>query len=83
MMMQGNMMFAAQQATQDKINRELFVGNTPPGTAELLLLHFLNGAMRRVKLCQPHETPILNCRVNTKFAFVELVHADMANRALR
>ena len=80
--MPNSMMFSAQQAAQDKINRELFVGNTPPGTSELLLLHFLNAAMRRVKLCEAHETPILNCRVNTKFAFVELVHADMANRAL-
>ena len=78
-----NMMFSAQQAAMDKINRELFVGNTPPGTSELLLLHFLNGAMRRVQLCGPQETPILNCRVNSKFAFIELVHADMANRALR
>ena len=79
----SNVLFSAQQAAQDKINRELFVGNTPPGTSELLLLHFLNGAMRRVGLCQPHETPILNCRVNTKFAFIELVHAEVANRALR
>lgn len=79
---QNAMLYGANQAAQDKINRELFVGNTPPGTSELLLLHFMNAAMRRVKLCQPHETPILNCRVNTKFAFVELVHAEMANRAL-
>lgn len=76
------MMYSANQAAMDKINRELFVGNTPPGTSELLLLHFLNGAMRRVQLCGPAETPILNCRVNAKFAFIELVHADMANRAL-
>ena len=48
----------------------------------MLLLQFLNGAMRRVKICGPHETPILNCRVNTKFAFVELVNSEMANKAL-
>lgn len=72
----------AQQAAQEKINRELFIGNTPPGTSEMLLLQFLNGAMRRVNLCGPHETPILNCRVNTKFAFIELLNAEMANRAL-
>ena len=84
MMPNTTMMFSSvQQAANEKINRELFVGNTPPGTSELLLLHFLNGAMRRVQLCGPTETPILNCRVNTKFAFIELVHADMANRALR
>mmetsp|Transcript_20026 Transcript_20026/g.37414 ORF Transcript_20026/g.37414 Transcript_20026/m.37414 type:complete len:426 (+) Transcript_20026:574-1851(+) len=72
----------AQQAAQEKINRELFVGNTPPGTSEMLLLQFLNGAMRRVNLCGPHETPILNCRVNSKFAFIELVNPEMANKAL-
>jgi len=58
------------------------VGNTPPGTSEMLLMQFLNAAMRRVGLCQPHETPILNCRVNQKFAFIECVSADMANKAL-
>lgn len=78
-----NVMLSAQQAAADKINRELFVGNTPPGTSELLLLHFVNAAMRRVGLCQPHETPVLNCRVNTKFAFIELVHTEMANKALK
>lgn len=48
----------------------------------MLLLQFLNLAMRRVNLCENHETPILNCRVNTKFAFVELSSAEMANKAL-
>ena len=77
-----NALMSAQHAAQEKINRELFVGNTPPGTSEMLLLQFMNGAMRRVNLCGPHETPILNCRVNTKFAFIELISPDMANRAL-
>lgn len=77
-----NVLMSAQQAAQEKINRELFVGNTPPGTSEMLLLQFMNGAMRRVNLCGPHETPILNCRVNTKFAFIELISPEMANRAL-
>jgi splicing factor U2AF subunit len=72
----------AQISAQDKISRELFVGNTPPGTSELLLLHFCNAAMRRVHLCQPNETPILNCRVNQKFSFIELANPDMATRAL-
>lgn len=48
----------------------------------MLLLHFLNAAVRRVKLVQPHETPILNCRVNSKFAFIELTSADVANKIL-
>ena len=74
--------FGVKNPAQEKINRELFVGNTPPGTSEMLLLHFLNAAMRRVNICEPHGTPILNCRVNSKFAFIELTSADMANKAL-
>lgn len=58
------------------------MGNTPPGTSEILLLHFFNAAMRRVGLCAPHETPVLNSRVNNKFAFIELISAEMADRAL-
>jgi hypothetical protein len=67
---------------QDKINRELFVGNTPAGTSELLLQHFVNAAMRRSGLCGPYESPVVNARVNSKFAFVELNSIDMANKCL-
>merc|ERR1711935_1056570 len=54
----------------------------PPGTTEMLLLHFLNAALRRVKIVQPNETPIVNCRVNSKFAFIELISVDVANKVL-
>jgi len=73
-----NLMLAAQE----KINRELFVGNTPPNTSELVIAQFLNGAMRRVGLCAPHESPIIHVRVNSKFAFVECTSIETANRAL-
>jgi len=73
---------AAQQAAQNKVNRELFVGNTPPGTSEMLLLQFLNGAMRRVKLCPEEASPIVQCRVNAKFAFVECQNQEDANLVL-
>lgn len=73
-----NLMLAAQE----KINRELFVGNTPPNTSELLLAQFLNGAMRRVGLCAPNDSPIIHCRVNSKFAFVECTSIETANKAL-
>lgn len=76
------MMSQASQSAQDKINRELFVGNTPPGTSEALLMQFLNGAMRRVNLCGPADTPLLNCRTNAKFAFVECASVDLANKCL-
>eukprot|EP00978_Attheya_sp_CCMP212_P010185 scaffold24468_cov47-Attheya_sp.AAC.1 len=76
------MMMAAANPVQEKVNRELFVGNTPPGTSEMLLMQFLNGALKRVGLCEPNVTPIVNCRVNEKFAFIELISADYANKAL-
>eukprot|EP00553_Chaetoceros_curvisetus_P006679 CAMPEP_0204620510 /NCGR_PEP_ID=MMETSP0717-20131115/6531_1 /ASSEMBLY_ACC=CAM_ASM_000666 /TAXON_ID=230516 /ORGANISM="Chaetoceros curvisetus" /LENGTH=352 /DNA_ID=CAMNT_0051634733 /DNA_START=26 /DNA_END=1084 /DNA_ORIENTATION=+ len=75
-----NSILAAQQLAQDKINRELFVGNTPPGTSEMLLLQFFNAAMRRAKLCAPTASPIVQCRVNLKFAFVECASIDDANK---
>lgn len=74
-------MMAANPA-QDKINRELFVGNTPPGTSSTLLITFLTGAMKRTNLCGPTETPIVTCRVNQKFAFIECATMDIANAAL-
>jgi splicing factor U2AF subunit len=48
----------------------------------MLLLQFLNGAMRRIGLCQQNESPILNCRVNPKFAFVECKSIQDANLVL-
>lgn len=77
-----NSILAAQQMAQDKINRELFVGNTPPGTSEMLLLQFFNAAMRRAKLCAPTASPIVQCRVNLKFAFVECASIEDANHCL-
>ena len=73
---------AAPPSAADKIARELFVGNTPPGTSEVLLMQFLNGALRRVGLCGPGATPIMNCRTNAKFAFVECATVEDANRGL-
>lgn len=67
---------------EEKINRELFVGNTPPGTSEQLLIQFFNGAMYRIELATPDCSPIVNCRVNEKFAFVECASVEDANRAL-
>ena len=57
-----------------KTQRELFVGNTPPGTNEAHLLSFLNEAFKQVKLnnaATPGEA-IIHARVSDKFAFVEL-----------
>ena len=61
---------------------KLFIGSTPPGTSEALLMQFLNGAMRRVNLCAPDATPILACRLNQKSAFVECTSVEDANNCM-
>jgi len=66
----------------DKVNRELFVGNTSGDISEALLVEFLNGAMQRVKLCDAGRKPIIKCRLSAKFAFIECETAEDANRAL-
>jgi len=65
-----------------KTARELFVGNTPEGTGEQVLLEFLNAAMHQVKLATQPGNPIINCRVSQKFAFVELRSIEEANACL-
>jgi len=66
----------------DKTARELFVGNTPPGTSELVLMEFLNAAMKQVKLNTSPGNPIISCRMSTKFAFIELRSSEEANNCL-
>ncbi|GMI21017.1 hypothetical protein TeGR_g12531 [Tetraparma gracilis] len=60
-----------------KMNRELFVGNTPPGTDDQVLHNFLNAAMQRVGLALPNlptinaGKPVVQTRVSAKFAFAQ------------
>jgi len=62
---------AAPQSIAPKEAKELFIGNTPPGTADAVLLEFLNAAMRQVGLLTGPLDPIATCRMNQKFAFIE------------
>lgn len=40
---------AGAQSAGEKTMRELFVGNTPEGTSETVLMEFLNAAMHQVR----------------------------------
>ncbi|KAL9190326.1 hypothetical protein ACHAXT_007537 [Thalassiosira profunda] len=52
-------------------NRQLYVGNIPPGTTEAKLMASLNQAMRFVLLCEEGDTPIVSCKIpRGRFAFV-------------
>jgi len=66
----------------EKINRELFVGNTTPEMTESMLKDFLGRALEQVGLTTMPGNPILACRVSGKFAFVELRSKVEAENAL-
>ena len=67
---------------EDKINRELFIGNTTPEMTEQMLSDFLGKAMEQVGLTTGPGNPIVTCRTSGKFAFVELRSTDEAAKAL-
>jgi len=67
---------------EDKVNRELFVGNTTPEMTESMLRDFLGRALEQVGLTTAPGNPITACRVSGKFAFVELRSTEEAAKAL-
>jgi hypothetical protein len=67
---------------QEKLSRELFIGNTTPEMTESMIREFLGNAMQQVGLTTSPGNPISTCRVSGKFAFVELRSAQEAANAL-
>lgn len=67
---------------EEKVNRELFVGNTTPEMTEHSLRDFLGKAMEQVGLSAAPGNPITTCRLSGKFAFVELRSEQEAASAL-
>jgi splicing factor U2AF subunit len=67
-------------SAEEKVNRELFIGNTTPEMTESMIREFLGNAMLQVGLNTMPGNPITACRVSGKFAFVELrTPAEAAN----
>jgi len=67
---------------EEKLQRELFIGNTTPEMTAQMLTEFLGKAMEQVGLATAPGNPILNCRPSGKFAFVELRSKEEAANAL-
>lgn len=78
----GGMMMMMSTNPEEKLQRELFVGNTTPEMTESMLRDFLGRAMEQVGLTTMPGNPILSCRVSGKFAFVELRTKEEAANAL-
>ena len=73
---------AVLDADQEKISRELFIGNTTPEMTEQMIREFLGNALEQVGLNVMAGNPITSCRVSGKFAFVELRTQEEAANAL-
>jgi RNA recognition motif-containing protein len=72
-----------QQPVTPKESRELFVGNVlASGVSDAILKDFLNAAMKQVGLITGPEDPIVTCRMNAKFSFIELRTPEDAKNAL-
>ena len=74
---------AATQPSGGPVPREslqLFVGNMISDGSTVDLRDFLNLAMRQVGLNTTDEDPVISCRTNAKFAFIEFRRCDMLLR---
>lgn len=67
---------------EDKLNRELFVGNTTPEMTSEMIRDFLGRAMEQVGLTTMPGNPINQVRTSGKFAFVELRTKEEAANAV-
>eukprot|EP00586_Coscinodiscus_wailesii_P001629 CAMPEP_0172485474 /NCGR_PEP_ID=MMETSP1066-20121228/13508_1 /TAXON_ID=671091 /ORGANISM="Coscinodiscus wailesii, Strain CCMP2513" /LENGTH=508 /DNA_ID=CAMNT_0013250759 /DNA_START=556 /DNA_END=2082 /DNA_ORIENTATION=+ len=66
----------------NKVNRELFIGNTTSEMTEMGLASFLNNAMEKVKMTTAPGSSITACHIRGKFGFVELRSVEETNNAL-
>lgn len=63
---------AVLDSESEKVNRELFVGNTTPEMTDQMLMDFLGSAMEQVGLNIMDGNPITLCELFGKYAFIEL-----------
>jgi RNA recognition motif-containing protein len=73
---------AVLDSEQEKVNRELFVGNTTPEMTDQMISDFLGSAMEQVGLCIMEGNPINTCELFGKYAFIELRTPREASNAL-
>jgi RNA recognition motif-containing protein len=73
---------AVLDSEAEKVNRELFVGNTTPEMTDQMLMDFLGSAMEQVGLNIMDGNPITLCELFGKYAFIELRTPREAQNAL-
>jgi RNA recognition motif-containing protein len=73
---------AVLDSEQEKVNRELFVGNTTPEMTDQMLTDFLGTALEQVGLNVMEGNPITTCEMFGKYAFIEFRTPREASYAL-
>lgn len=73
---------AVLDSEKEKVNRELFVGNTTAEMTDQMLMDFLGAAMESVGLSIMEGNPITLCELFGKYAFIELRTPREAANAL-
>jgi splicing factor U2AF 65 kDa subunit len=68
--------------TQEVAFREVYVGGIPTDLDESLLIAFFSSAMQRLCLTLAPTNPILHCRLQPKFAFLEFRSSQEASNCL-
>ena len=64
------------------VSSELFVGSTTPDMTEIALKEFIGGALHKMGLTNAPENPVVQVRVNNKFAFIEFRTPEETANAL-
>ena len=78
----GNLVAGSGQQQASKDALQLFVGNVVSDGSTVDLKDFLNLAMRQVGLNTTEADPIISCRMNSKFSFIEFNRVEDCNAAL-
>eukprot|EP00529_Nitzschia_sp_RCC80_P013751 CAMPEP_0113448228 /NCGR_PEP_ID=MMETSP0014_2-20120614/4655_1 /TAXON_ID=2857 /ORGANISM="Nitzschia sp." /LENGTH=741 /DNA_ID=CAMNT_0000339427 /DNA_START=350 /DNA_END=2575 /DNA_ORIENTATION=- /assembly_acc=CAM_ASM_000159 len=73
---------AVLDSESEKVNRELFIGNTTPEMTDQMLKDFLGTAMEQVGLTIMDGNPITVCEMFGKYAFIEMRTPREATNAL-
>eukprot|EP01104_Vermistella_antarctica_P013183 TRINITY_DN3961_c0_g1_i4.p1 TRINITY_DN3961_c0_g1~~TRINITY_DN3961_c0_g1_i4.p1 ORF type:complete len:546 (-),score=87.76 TRINITY_DN3961_c0_g1_i4:238-1785(-) len=80
----GGLLAQAQQSTQDRQAKRLYVGNLPRGITSMEMSAFFNAAMNQSEAVPGVNEPVVNVTVNNdkNFAFIELASPECATAAL-
>ena len=82
MPLQASISFAATSQPEDKVNRELYIGNVTTEMTEKSITEYLGKALEQVGFNTKPGNPIIACQISGKYAFVEFRNSEEATKGL-